>query len=367
MKIMLQGYLSDANFGDALIASLFYQECKDAGFEEIDFFQFKNYGIGSFVRKQLGYTAEKSFFSCISADAFCLIPCGSFWNNGSKNDAKNRFRRFLLPALIYLFRRKPVYILGVGGGSVEVPWLRRLMVRVLNRAKLVYFRDESTYDVFQEYGVNNKVTVTADTALVIKPEMLMQFEEKKKLDTIASGRKKLLLHIPDGGFAVGVVADIILLGLIPFLDRHKDYLLVYSHDNMRSLDSGEISAIQKIRKSLSDSGIEVYEYRYHDCWQMCSLIGEMDCIVTAKLHVGAVGCALGKSVVSFPVHREKTDNFYRMIGESERCVNVRSLDSNIVYGQLEKFYNKPVRISEEMRIKASINLSIIKDIRERSI
>lgn len=367
MKIMLQGYLSDANFGDALIACLFYQECKEAGFEGVDFFQFKNYGIGPFVRKQLDYTAEKSFFSCMSADAFCLIPCGSFWNNGSKSDAKIRFRRFLLPALIYLFRSKPVYILGVGGGPVEIQWLRRLMVKVLNRAKQVYFRDESTCDVFQKYGVNNKVTVTADTALVIKTEMLMRFEEKEKLDTLASGRKKLLLHIPDGGFAIGVVADIILPGLMTFLDRHKDYLLVYSHDNMRSLDSGEINAIQRIKKSLSDNRIEMFEYRYHDCWQMCSLIGEMDCIVTAKLHVGVVGCALGKSVVSFPVHREKTDNFYRMIGESARCVNVRSLDSNIVYQQLEKFHNKPVHISKEMRIKASKNLSIIKDIRERAI
>lgn len=367
MKIMLQGYLSDANFGDALIASLFYQECKEAGFEEIDFFQFKHYGIGSFVRKQLDYTAEKSFFSCVSADAFCLISCGSFWNNGSKSDAKIRFRRFLLPALIYLLRRKPIYILGVGGGPVEIPWLRRLMVKILNRAKLVYFRDDSTYNVFKEYGVSNKATVTADTALVIKPEMLSPFEDKIKLDAMAEGRKKLLLHIPDGGFAVGVVSDIILPGVISFLNRHNDYLLIYSHDNMRSLDSGEISAIKKIKQSLSESGIKMYEYSYHDCWQMCSLIGEMDCIVTAKLHVGVVGCALNKCVVSFPVHREKTDNFYRMIGESARCVNVRSLDSNIVYQQLEKFHNKPVHISKEMRIKASKNLSIIKDILERAI
>lgn len=362
MKIMLQGYLGDANFGDALIARLFYQECKAVGFEETDFFQFKRYGIGSFVRNQLGYTAEKNFFSCMFADAFCLISGGFFWSNGSKKDAKIRFCRYLLPALMYMLRGKPVYILGVGGGPVEILWLRRLMVMILNRAKLVFFRDDATLNLFREYGVKNKVTVTADTALVIRPEMLQPFEEKTILDIVADGRKKILLHIPDGGYAVGIIANVILPGLISFLDEHRDYLLVYSHDNMCLLDSGEISAIQRIRKALSDSGIEVYDYRYHDCWQMCSLIGEMDCIVTEKLHVGVVGCALGKCVVSFPVHREKTDNFYRMIGESERCVNVRSLDSNTVYKQLEKFHNKPVHISDDMRMRASNNLSILRDI-----
>ena len=113
---------------------------------------------------------------------------------------------------------------------------------------------------------------------------------------------------------------------------------------------------------LADSGIEFYDYKYHDCWQMCSLINEMNCVVTLKLHVGVVGCALNKSVVSFPVHREKTDNFYQMIGESERCVNVRKLDSEKAYEQLCRFHDKPVYISDELRKKAEMNLSILDDI-----
>ena len=81
-----------------------------------------------------------------------------------------------------------------------------------------------------------------------------------------------------------------------------------------------------------------------------------------KLHVGVVGGALGKCVVSFPVHREKTNNFFKMIAESERCIHVRSLDSQTVYEQLVKFHNKPVHIPEEMRVRASKNLSVIKEI-----
>lgn len=95
---------------------------------------------------------------------------------------------------------------------------------------------------------------------------------------------------------------------------------------------------------------------------MCSLINEMDCIVTEKLHVGVVGCALNKCVVTFPCHREKTDNFYRSIGESERCVNVRILDIDKVKSQLEKFHNRPVYISEDLRMRAEMNLSVLDDI-----
>ena len=363
MNIMLQGYLCDANFGDVLFAHLFYKRCLEAGFQDVDFFQFRGYGIGAVCRKELGYTRQKSLWSCFCADAFVLISGGSFWNDSRiENDAKIRFRRFILPALIYQFLGKPVWILGVGGGPVDTIWLRKMMVKLLNKAKTVYFRDELTNQIFSDYGVKNKTLVTADTALVLKPDMLEAFEKKDELEKISAGRKKLLFHIPDGKVANQYVADIVTPGLIPFLKEHKEYLLVLSNDNIRDIGSEEKGYIENIRKSLNDNGIEFYDYIYHSCWQMCSLINEMDCLVTSKLHVGVVGAALGKSVVAFPIHREKTDEFYKMIGESDRCINLRNLNSNTVYGQMNKFHDKQIHISDELRMKAEMNLKVIDDI-----
>ena len=51
-----------------------------------------------------------------------------------------------------------------------------------------------------------------------------------------------------------------------------------------------------------------------------------------------------------------------MIGESERCVNIRKLDVEKAYEQICRFYDKPVQISDELRQKAEINLAILDDI-----
>lgn len=362
-RIMLQGYLHNANFGDILSACLFYKRCQEQGFAAIDFYQYKNFGIGSFCREQLGYTAKRSLLSCFASDVFVIISGGGFWNNKQiSSDAKIRFKRFILPALIYQLLGKPVYVLGVGGGIVETLWLRKLMVHLLNRAKVVTFRDEHTRQVFSKYGVKNEMTVTADTMLVIQKDMLEPFEEENKLNQAAHARKKILLHIPDGGWENSCVADKVLPALVRFLQEHQEYYLVLSNDNIRNIGTEERKQIDCIRTTFIQADIDFYDYHYHDCWQMCSLIGEMDCVITSKLHVGVIACALDKSVVAFPVHREKTDNFYQMIGESDRCVNMKSLDAELAYQQIIKYHDKPVQISDELRQKAEQNLSVLDEI-----
>lgn len=362
---MLQGYIFNANFGDLLAACLFYDRCKKAGFKEIDFIPSEYFGIGPMCRKQLGYTARKNIFTSFSSDAFVLISGGSLWNHGK--NPKNviiRYIRFVLPALVYELLNKPVYVLGVGGGEVDTPWLRRKMVRLLNEAEVITFRDKRTKQVFEGYGVRNTMTVTADTMLTVRKEMLAELDEKKDLDQCANGRKKLLIHIPDGLEATKFVVETVLPAIIKFLNDHREYYVVLSNDNIYDRNDEELHNADLIRKLLSESGIDFYEYRYHDCWQMCSLINEMDCVVTEKLHVGVLACSFGKCVVSFPVHIDKTDNFYEMIGESDRCVNMRKLTAEKAIEQMNKFHDKPVIISEELRAKAEENLSVLDHIIE---
>lgn len=363
---MLQGYLHNANFGDILFAHLFYKKCMELDFKSVDFIQWKRIGyrplgIGDFCRNELGYTRKKSFLSCLMANTFVFISGGFFCNNTNIiGDAKIRFLRYILPAKIYLLMHKPVYVLGVGGGPVDTPWLRKEMVKMLNKAKLVLFRDEETFKIFKEYGVSNKAMfVTADTALVITQDMLDPLEEKAELDKIAARRKKLLVHIPDTRPACTYFADIILPDLIKFLKKHSEYIVVISNDNIRDISEKERNEISRIKNSFIETDIDTYQYKYHSCWQMCSLISEMDCIVTAKLHVGVLGVALGKSVLSFPIHREKTLNFYKHIGQEERCIPIKHISQNDVLRQMETFHDKPIIISDKLRQKAKQNLNAL--------
>lgn len=363
MKVLLQGFLHIANFGDVLSAILFYEGCKKAGFDEVDFVQAKKVGICDDCREQIGYFNKKNIFACLKADAFVIISGGSFWNSKkNRRDAIVRYLRFIFPALIFQFKRKPVYILGVGGGPVDTVWLRKKMVRVLNKAKVVTFRDKATKDVFESYGVKNQMTVTADTILSIKKEILPVFEKKEQLEKAANGKKKILLHIPAGPAANKELNEKILNPLIKFLREHDDYFLVLANDDNRVLGEEEISEIEKVHSALRSQNIDFYDYKYNDCWQMCSFINMMDCVVTLKLHVGVVACALEKSVIAFPVHREKTENFYNMISESERCINVKNLDADKAYDLLCRFYEKQVHISQDLKIKAENNLLALNDI-----
>lgn len=368
-SVMLQGYLHDANFGDNLFALLFYRKCLELDFKSVDFVQWKRasyrpLGIGDFCRKELGYTRKKNFLSCLLADAFVLISGGSLWDDASIiGAAKIRYLRFILPAKLYQFMHKPVYVLGVGGGPVDTPWLQKEIVKMLNKAKLVLFRDEETLKIFKEYGVTNKAMfATADTALVVTRDMLDPLEEKSELDAIAAGRKKLLVHIPDGIQACEHLAYIILPGLIEFLKKHSEYLVVISEDNLFNTSQKIKDVIERIKNTFTEAGTDTYSYKYHNCWQMCSLISEMDCIITEKLHVGVLGCALGKSVLSSPVHREKTLNFYKHMGLEERCIPIKLVTPNDVLRQMETFHDKPIIISDELRQKAKRNLDALEKI-----
>lgn len=361
-SIILQGYLTDANFGDMLVAHLFYQKCKSLPFKSVDFLQYKNYGIGEYCRNIIGYKNRKSFLSCLKSDAYVMISGGSLWDYKPNNDAKRRYNRFILTPLLFEHMKKPVYICGVGGGFVDTDWLRKRIVKMLNKAKKIMFRDKETAKVYKGYGVTNEITITADVVLVLTPDMLSEFEDKANLELRANGRKKILLHLPDGDFANNKFADIVIPGVVEFLKKHREYFVVLSNDNIKEKSDIQLDAEKRVIAQLNDASIDYYEYQYHNPFQLCSLINEMNTIVSSKLHVGVVGTALSKSVLSFPVHREKTDNFYKEIGYYERCKNMRNLTQDIILSQLEKYHDTPIIISKEIRDMAEKNLTILDEI-----
>lgn len=358
-SVLLQGYLAGSNFGDILVAHLFYAHCKALPFREVDFLQFRYYGIGDFCRKELGYAERKSFWECLRHDAFILISGGYLWDHRTYMTARQRFFWFFFFPLIYQLMGKPVYVLGGGGGVVLTPWLRKAMVHVLNKAKVVYVRDAATKDIFTGYGVGEHMKVTADTALAITPAMLPQFEKKAELEARAGGRKKMFFHVFEGNPQNRLLCKNVMPAILEFLKSHKEYMLIISGDNTKVYQPKIQDSMNTMRQQFIEEGIDVYDYTYHDCWQLCALLNEVDCIVTPKLHVGVVGVALGKSVIAFPVHPEKTDHFYQMIGHSERCCNMAKLEPSRAKEMIDQFHNVPVVISEELREKAKQNLSVI--------
>jgi hypothetical protein len=75
---------------------------------------------------------------------------------------------------------------------------------------------------------------------------------------------------------------------------------------------------------------------YRDPDQVLGVIKALDLVITTKLHVGIVACALGTSVLAFPAH-QKTRRFYEQIGAADRCLPLHQLAPGDALAQLERF------------------------------
>lgn len=299
-----------------------------------------------------------SVLSSLKSDVLILMSGGYFGEN--KRSLKNSVMRYLayfLPARILQFFGKPVYVLGVGGGPLSASFLRKSAVRLLNKAKVVTVRDKETKDYFVQYGVNNSIEITSDTAQAIQLEMIPEFDNEQELVRVVGNHKLLFFHLVISGNYDDKLASSVVPGIIKFLNAHPEYQLVVGTDEIHSMDSIKNT---KCYQKLSDKVRYVHEYR--DCWQMIALLNRMDCVVTPKLHVGIVSATLGKSVVSFPIHLEKTQRYYRQIGEAERSIHIDLVTTDIVYSQLERYHDAPIALNSEIQSAAKRNLEIIKQI-----
>ena len=134
---------------------------------------------------------------------------------------------------------------------------------------------------------------------------------------------------------------------------------IISYHLIQSFDGKEISpkkchelGLQYAKELLKDKCIILGKL---DIWQICAVLDRADLVLTTKLHVGIVSTALTKSVISF--YRDlKTLRYYSQIGEKGRCVELKSLTSEIVKNQLIKYFEQPVHIPENVVCSAKRNL-----------
>lgn len=354
MKILLVGATFNSNFGDLLFSHLFYNKCKEAGFDEISFWQLpRGHAMCDFCRNELNYHKKVSLWKAMRHDTLIVYSGGMWGEPGfTRRGTLLRFLRFILPALVFTMLRRPVYILGAGGGPLHT-WPMRKMARCIwNHARRITVRNAETRDYYKSIGVTRDIELTSDTAQVITPQSLPVFQEEQALNAFLAGRRFILLqftHINTGDRQMTAM----LPAVKEFAQAHPEYAIVITTDkaeqieNMRSHVAGEEG---------------VYIHDYHDSWQLASLINLASVVVTPTLHVGIVAASLGKSVLSFAGFHEKTHRYYDQIGESDRCLKYSIINKDIVLSQLEKFHDKPVVLSQTTRNLARKNLDIINEI-----
>ena len=350
MKIILHGSIFTDNFGDVLFADLFYSRLKKNG-NEVFFFENKIFGISDFAREEIGYTGKCRLRDLLNADALVMLSGGYLGEDRfSFKNTLTRFIKYVIPVRILQILGKKTYFIGVGGGPIHSSFLRRITVKALNKAKYISVRDQETYQYFIEYGVKNNMSITSDTAQSIS----MDYCKESHVFISSEHIKYVFLHFVnnesfDKNFSVKIVP-----ALNRFLTDHKEYSVIVGTDvrvdEDTILNSKTYKAIVSPNKKI---------YLYCSVKQLCDVLSKVDFVITPKLHVGIVASTFGKSVLSFPIHREKTGRYYKQIGESDRSIKLFDVSENVAYSQIKKFYGTPIRLSDNITQLAKSNLEFL--------
>lgn len=358
MKVLLVGATFNSNFGDLLFSHLFYDKCKEVGFEKVSFWQWPKHVLCDFCRNELDYHEHISLWQAIKYDALILQSGGMMGEpRYSRQTTKLRFLRFVLPCLLFTLLRKPVYVLGCGGSPIYARWLRRMMVFVLNHAKYIAVRNQETCDYYKQAGVKNTIQVTSDTAQIITSAYLPELKIESELVDFMADYKLLLLQFSYTKQYDEIVVEKLVPAINRFLNEHLDYRVILATDKVTDRSVLENS---KTKNAVSPDRVKIYNY--HNSWQLAALINKMDVVVSTTLHVGIIGSSLGKSVLSFSLFYDKAKRYYKQIGEQGRCLPLREVNAQEIYAQLQNYYNKPISLSAQLRELAAYNLSIIEGI-----
>lgn len=358
MKVLLVGATFNSNFGDLLFSHLFYNKCKEVGFEKVSFWQWPRHVMCDFCRDELDYHERITPWQAFRYDALILQSGGMLGEPYyTRRATLLRFVRFVLPCLIFTLQQKPVFVLGSGGSPIFNSWLRKMMVYVLNHARYISVRNQETRDYYAVHGVKTEIHVTSDTAQIITPQCLPPLRIGKRLTEFIEVHRTILLQMSYSRNLDPIVAENIVPAINRFLNEHEDYRVIFATDKVTPIEW--INVMQTVVELPKDR-LMIYEYR--NSWQLAALINRMDVVMTTTLHVGIVGASLGKSVLSFAAFYDKTRRYYKQIHEEGRCVPMRDVTPDIAYSMLCRYHDEPITLDASIRQMAASNLDVIEQI-----
>lgn len=350
-RILLHGAVNSSNFGDVLFVSLFYSKIK--GIENVEpMFMEGTYGISEFNRRETGYTSRYKMLECLKATALVYISGGYFGDDkASIIMSLRRWIRYFLVGECFLLNKKPIVISGVGGGRLTSAITKKSAIRLMKHARKISVRDRGTEEYYKMLMPELSIDVTNDTALSITKKDLPCIDQEG--EAVLSDREKVIfLHVTGVRSVDDKIAERIIPAVKDYIVKNPEYSVIIGTDFVPNFIIDQYHISQMLKLKSGDC------YRYHSAWQLCALLNKVDVVITCKLHVGIVACALSKSVVSFPIHSYKTKQFYEGIQQGERCISIDDIDSGKALSQIEKFCNVQVHIDEQVRNLANENLEM---------
>lgn len=353
-KILLCGATQGSNFGDSLFAYMFMKNIKEKN-NNIEVIFTK---ISEYSKNELGIKAA-TMKDLFSADAMIYISGGYFGetHNETLKGSLYRFLTYYTFGLLMILRKKPIAIIGVGAGPLKKKFLRKTVTYIFNKAQLISLRDEVSKDYMEKYGVTNKIITTSDSAQVIDAEI---YSIKKNCSDIiinfqSRNLKKILIHVT-GLVGKELYYDKVIKAIKEtlVLDENNGFILT-----MDSINDNNSEFLNQVYNALPKDRTVIYDYK--NPIDFLEVISSVDAIITPKLHVGILGCSYGKPVLSFPVHPEKTERYYKQIGYPNHCRSLYNLSKDQAKDMINKYIWEEIHIPIDIKKKAQKNFDYLDD------
>jgi polysaccharide pyruvyl transferase WcaK-like protein len=235
----------------------------------------------------------------------------------------------------------PYFIIGTGVGPLTNFFFRNKVRKLFSKAKLVAVRDITSFNYLKQWNVDmSNINLTTDVALSV---------ENSKINNKSKGL--LGLHFPGTTLNNYNKSDL-FLSFLKIINN--DFEIVIIEDGPGQYHTkDEKSIYNKIRRS-NDFNVDVLEYNNPKV--LIENLAKLDYIITSKLHVGILGYALKKQVLSIPLH-QKTVRFYKQVKREDFCMNVVDISLNTLLETFELLKNTPV--SENIMFKVSNNTKLL--------
>ena len=175
MKFLLAGYFGYGNFGDEAILKYaldilkyYYKDAQISVLTNSPYYTKKNLEVDGIFRFNM-----KAVIKEIKSSDILIFPGGSIFQDIT---SLKSILYYLFLILTGLFFKKKVVLISQGIGPINRKIIQNLTFKILRKVNLITVRDEKSYDLLIQNGVNAKLT--ADLVWAFTQKMDNEKQEK---------------------------------------------------------------------------------------------------------------------------------------------------------------------------------------------
>src|SRR5688500_1580509 len=208
-------------------------------------------------------------------------------------------RIYLREAQIAREKGVPVMLYAIGAGPLKHAGAQAVVREVLDQVDVVTVRERSAQQVLEEAGVTREIVVTADPALLLKPEPLPRGVLKSEG---LEGRRRLIgMSVREPGVAAPDIDPkeyhALLANAADFMVDRYDADIVFVPMERSVLDSQHSHAVIALMLRANRATVLKGEYT---SGQLLSLIGKFNFAVGMRLHFLIFAALAGVPFVALP-------------------------------------------------------------------